>query len=418
MGRSSAGAASLASVDVVRSAAVARVLCVTDEVPDAGLSGGNIRQYHLLCALAAEAETDLVLVGELRDEHLRGLLRATTELDRPSQYRPTDPVLRRARDLGVTLVGRQPFDAIDARSARRVLRRAMERAGAYEGAYDVVHLEHEQIAALARGRGGGRWVLTLQNVLSERSRQRVAVQTGARQSWVWRRDVERAKRLEQWALSTYDQLIVPSEEDARLVGPGVEVVPNGVDLATFTVTPLPAEPRLLLSGNMGYPPNVDGALWLANEIVPLVRQQVPDATLSLVGRGPVDAVTALGELPGVTVHPDVPSVLPYLHAARVALVPLRMGTGTRLKALEAMAAGRPLVGTSIGLEGLGLADGRSATIADDAAGLASGIVALLTDDDRARAHVAAARGLAESFGWDRLGRQFVDAVLGLPARTS
>ena len=93
----------------------------------------------------------------------------------------------------------------------------------------------------------------------------------------------------------------------------------------------------------------------------------------------------LGALDGVAVHADVPSVEPYYEAARVVVVPLRSGTGTRLKALEAMAAGRPVVGTSIGLEGIGVTDRKQLLIADDAASFADGVIELLRDDDLARA---------------------------------
>jgi glycosyltransferase involved in cell wall biosynthesis len=114
------------------------------------------------------------------------------------------------------------------------------------------------------------------------------------------------------------------------------------------------------------------------------------------------------------VHADVPIMAPYLAAARVAVVPLRMGTGTRLKALEAMAAGRPLVGTTIGLDGLGLEDGVHARIVDDPEAMAQAIVALLRSDAQAQALASAARRLVEDrFQWETIGAEFANAMVDL-----
>jgi glycosyltransferase involved in cell wall biosynthesis len=109
----------------------------------------------------------------------------------------------------------------------------------------------------------------------------------------------------------------------------------------------------------------------------------------------------------------VPSTLPFLHDARVALVPLRIGSGSRLKALEAMAAGRPVVGTTIGLGGLAYQAGTHALVADDPAGLAEATVRLLRDDALAERLAAAARTLVEDrYRWDRIGEDFADLVVG------
>jgi glycosyltransferase involved in cell wall biosynthesis len=124
-------------------------------------------------------------------------------------------------------------------------------------------------------------------------------------------------------------------------------------------------------------------------------------------------VISLGDQPGVTIRPDVPDIVEFLDAARVAVVPIRIGSGTRLKALEAMAAGRPVVGTRLGLEGLGIVTGRDAYVADSPEAMAAGVIALLGDDALANRVAAAARDLVvERFGWESLGRDFVRVVLG------
>jgi glycosyltransferase involved in cell wall biosynthesis len=117
------------------------------------------------------------------------------------------------------------------------------------------------------------------------------------------------------------------------------------------------------------------------------------------------------------VHADVPSMNPHYEAARVVVVPLRTGTGTRLKALEALASGRPVVGTTIGLEGIGIADREQALVADDPAALADAVIAVLHDDQLAGRLAQAGRWHVEQrFGWDRIGREYVATVAELLGR--
>jgi glycosyltransferase involved in cell wall biosynthesis len=148
--------------------------------------------------------------------------------------------------------------------------------------------------------------------------------------------------------------------------------------------------------------------------LPLLQSKVPGLSFKLVGRNPVPEVMALADEPGVEVHPNVPAMAPWLSWARLVVVPLRIGTGTRLKALEAMAAGRTLVGTSIGLEGLGIVDGVQARVVDDPAAMAAIIADLLTCNERANALAdAARRHVAANFRWEVLADRYADALEAL-----
>ena len=144
---------------------------------------------------------------------------------------------------------------------------------------------------------------------------------------------------------------------------------------------------------------------------------MPEARFALAGRDPVPEIRALAERPGIDVHADVPSMEPWIDWARVIVVPLHVGTGTRLKALEAMAGGRPLVGTAVGLEGLDLVDRVHARVVDDPERMAAAIVALLESRRSAEELAARARAHVEAhFEWGQLAQPLVDYLDELPKR--
>jgi glycosyltransferase involved in cell wall biosynthesis len=390
-----------------------RVLWVTEEPPDRSLGGGNIRQAHLFGALARAFPTDLLVVGSVTDEQVRAAAARIIELPKKTAPMTDDPVGRRTLELAITLGSRYPLPAYMAGPSRRTLGSAIK---ARPKRYDLVCVEHEALAPLISASRGECWLLTFHNLLSGVIEGELALAPGRRQRWFRERDLRKAQRLEQRALRRYDRCVVCSNDDAdSLASIGadgarerIKVIPNGVDLGRFRSVPLPREPRVLFPGTFAYPPNVDGAVWFCSEIWPRVRSAVPDATLMLVGRAPVDEVRRLASKAGVSVHADVPSMVKYFESARVVVVPLRVGTGTRLKALEAMAAGRPVVGTSVGLQGIGVADGLHARTADDAERFAAAVIETLRYEELATALGEAGRAHVERrFGWGRIGSLFV-----------
>jgi glycosyltransferase involved in cell wall biosynthesis len=215
-------------------------------------------------------------------------------------------------------------------------------------------------------------------------------------------------------VQAYDTVFTVSPDDAALLDGDPLVVPNGVDLQRFAPSPVPSNPSIVFTGHLAYLPNVDGVTWFCREVLPRVREQVPAAHVDIVGRIPVADVRDLAG-PAVDVHADVETVAPYLESSRVAVIPLRLGSGTRLKALEAGAAGRPVVGTTVGLAGVPWRDGVSALIADDADSMARAIVTVLTDDAIANSLASEGRTLAEQFDWEAIGERFSDAVVRLAA---
>lgn len=222
------------------------------------------------------------------------------------------------------------------------------------------------------------------------------------------------------------RILVVSEVDkarSRRARPeaAVVVVPNGVDCAAIRPGP-PGNggpPVVVFSGDMSFEPNVDAALLLGRRIFPEIRRAHPDAELRFVGRNPDPRLGALGG-GGITITGQVADMLPHLHAATVYVAPHFTGSGTRTKLLEAMAAGLPIVTTSIGIEGIEAEDGREVIIADDPSATAAAILRLLSLPEERRRLGAAARRLAEArYDWPRCLAPLEGVYAGLvPAKTS
>jgi len=188
-----------------------------------------------------------------------------------------------------------------------------------------------------------------------------------------------------------------SRREAELVqqivpGAPVAVVPNAVDTDFFAPAPGPVDPdAIVMTGLMKYRPNIDGATFFVREILPRIRQVRPAATFYVVGGDPAPEVLRLAG-PNVVVTGGVDDVRPYVHKAAVFVVPLRVGSGTRLKVLEGLSMGKPMVSTALGCEGIDVTDGEHLLVADQAAPFADAVLALM--DDPARSRRLAERGRA------------------------
>jgi glycosyltransferase involved in cell wall biosynthesis len=193
----------------------------------------------------------------------------------------------------------------------------------------------------------------------------------------------------------------------------VRVVPNGVDTAFFRPEPgVDPEPgALVFTGLLSYPPNRDAALFFAREVLPRIRRLVPTVTWYVVGRADPDLVTTLTAQAGVICTGYVDDVREYFRRALVAVVPLRAGGGTRLKVLEAMAMGCPVVSTSLGTEGLPFRDGDEIRLADTPDAFASAVVDLLRHPAAAsRLAAAGRRAVLAAYGWDRIAEDYRAAI--------
>jgi glycosyltransferase involved in cell wall biosynthesis len=207
-------------------------------------------------------------------------------------------------------------------------------------------------------------------------------------------------------------------ERARAVGiPRVAVVPNGYRVVDEPVgrTAVGRPPTVLFQGTLRYPPNAEAARFLVDEVVPLLAQEVPDVQVRLVGTT-APGLERLDAPPRVRVVGQVPSIDDELARADLVVVPLRFGSGTRLKVLEAFAHRVPVVSTALGAEGLGAVDGVHLLVADRPDELARACARLLSDADLRAGLVEAAHRLFTERYADRVVEDAVEALARRTAR--
>jgi polysaccharide biosynthesis protein PslH len=388
-----------------------RIAFFTPYLPYPPDSGGKIRSYYLLRSLAARFELDLYTVchgaaGPSAQDvaTLRVFCRQVTA------YPIRKDGSGRARLA--TLLGPLPR-SVDYFFTPESLRRA--RQDLQEGDYDLVVADEICTTPYAE-------LAESQPRLVLRQKVDYLHYRDMAQARPW--GVEKALDLiESVKLANYEKAKMPlyqgylacSSQEAAIIGryaPGVPAlaIPNGADLSSFVPekrVELLAN-KLLFVGSMHYYPNVDAIQYFMDKMYPAIRQGVPDVQLEIVGHSPLPEVMRLGSYPGVTVTGTVPDVRPYYGQATAFVVPLRLGRGTRLKIVEAMAMGVPVVSTTIGAEGLDVHDGEDILIADDAASFVQAVLRLLADPTLRARIGEGGRVLARRYDWTELARPLAE----------
>ncbi len=225
-------------------------------------------------------------------------------------------------------------------------------------------------------------------------------------SWVqW----HRLRRYEAQLLQQVDHTVAMSAPDKvalRDVAPNapITVVPNGVDLDAYLHYRGPTiKHDLVFIGKMDFRPNIDAVLWFAREVLPLIQARRPQTTFAVVGQRPHPRLDTLRDDPTITITGYVDEVHPYIAGATVYIIPLRVGGGTRLKVLEAMAMQKPIVSTTVGAEGFPVVNGKELVLADDPAAFAHAVLKLLESPTlRAKLALAGQTFARASYGWDML----------------
>lgn len=411
-----------------------RLLFLTPQVPYPPHQGTTIRNYNLIANLAADYEIHLLSFQQPGDDPA-----GNSPLPRFCKVVETIPAPTRSLFSRAVTTFTSPSPDMALRLASKTFQ---ARLGMLleQHRYDVIQIEGIEMSPY------GLWLVNHPLWRSARQKEnRPEIPIGrprlvfddhnaeyVLQQRAWETDRRKRSRLHaaiysriQWdKLQRYernvcqrvDRVIAVSDADAgalRKLDPRIDptVIPNGVDLAYYAAYSRETDQQrpnygpnaLVFTGKMDFRPNIDAVTWFAQEVLPLIQQEVPDVRFVVVGKEPHPRVADLAANPAITVTGWVPDVRAHIAASAVYVVPLRMGGGTRLKVLEAMAMCSALVSTRLGCEGFPLAGKDIVAFADDAPALAQAVVALLQDPARRRRMGEAGRAFVEAnYGWSAI----------------
>ncbi|MEW6071631.1 MAG: glycosyltransferase, partial [Planctomycetota bacterium] len=380
--------------------------------------GGGVRILNLVRRLAADCELHLLIFHHGGDDPVQRA--ALAPYCASVGFHDWQPRLQPDL-LGLGAPNAQLF-ASEALEAR--IRELVHTLG-----IDVVQLEYTELGQFARASDGVPVILTEHDIArrQHRRRRRLAFHRRFPEGNDFGRtylDWVRTARYEIAVCRRADRVLAMSADDAgflaRYLSDGrarLRVAPNAVDTRSYVPGGgLDSRRGVLFVGNWQNLPNVDALEFFLADVWPLVRLRRPDATLSVVGANPSPRVLGAGGRDGVTVVGPVADLRRTYLEHRVLVAPLRAGSGTRLKILEAFASGLPVVSTRLGAEGIECADGEHLLLADDPVPMARALERLLADDELAGALAARARRLVEErYDWGRTARVYLATYAELAA---
>jgi glycosyltransferase involved in cell wall biosynthesis len=396
-------------------------------------SGARVRDYQLARHLAKSAEVTFIEMNDaagnldVAPPENCGLHRIVT-LQKDGRYSPSKIVKGLAGPTPVTVLN--CWSPQSASRLAELLRSHRFDTVQIEG----VHLT-EYLPIIQDARGAAAIIVDWHNIESE-IMWRYAKTTG---SWVKKitaiRTATLIERAEDRLLRADVLHTVTSERErqklmARCRTAQIEVIPNGVDAAHYAEKGIKqngrsaahpvGKPTILFVGSMDYHANIDAVTWFATYVWPEIAKKLPDLHFTIVGRGPAPEVRAL-QSDRIHVTGTVEDVRPYYTGAVAAVVPIRTASGTRLKILEAMAAGVPVVSTRLGAEGIEVEDGIHLFLADSAQEIAQAVQRLaLSDETRSRLARAAQELVIRVYDWSVIGEKLsalhLDLAVSRPVR--
>jgi glycosyltransferase involved in cell wall biosynthesis len=378
-------------------------------------NGGNIRTYHVLRYLASRHELTFFSYygGKPDPDYERELQRRLPGSVALCTGKKELSGVARGFDY-LAHVGAQPPYAVSRFADARVQQRLETLVR--EQRFDVAVCDFLDAAVNFPERPNLPTVLFQHNVESEIWRRHAETAGNPAKKAMYGMEFRKMLRYEKNAVRKFQHVIAVSENDRALMrqwveGDRITVVPTGVDLVQYAPDPSAPEPGPLVSfvGAMDWEPNVDAVEYFCREIWPPIRTEAPEARFRVVGRNPVPRVAKWASKT-IEVTGRVPSVVEHLRQSAVVVVPLRIGGGTRLKIYEAMAAGKAVVSTTVGAEGLDVYHGRDIILADNASAFAQAVVMLLRDSDLRGRYEKAAAETAARYDWPAIGERFVDVL--------
>ena len=386
-------------------------------------TGARLRDFHLAREVARDCQ--LTYLGFQRPDSAETAIRRETLpalgaevilVPRRSGYGPAKIVRG--------LLGPAPISVLNYQSS---LMTAELRRLLHTQHFDLVQMEGIHLFAyldlLREGPGAPRLISDWHNIESELMGRYAENSPSMPRKLYARRTAYLLRRLELTLLRRCDAHVVCSEREkqlllARVPTARIVVVGNGVDVESHADTAIEEACRqfpglagdgqrscILFVGSMDYHANIDAALFFAREIWPLIRAARPDLEFLIVGSRPTAEIVSLGGQAGISVTGTVKDVRPFYRRASMVVIPARVASGTRLKALEAMAAGVPVVSTTLGVEGLDITPGENAVLADAAEDFAKAVLSLRPETrEWERLSEGGRRFVAAHYDWAHLGR--------------
>ena len=378
------------------------VLYLTHRVPYPPDKGDRIRNYHILRQLAARTQ---VWLGCLADERVPS--ETLAELNRLCAHVAIEPIGRLSRwaKAGFSLMtGRSLSEGLFSESRLQKVIRNWTAATPFR----AVLASASSLAPYLQRNGLEKVpaVLDLMDVDSQKWLDFAAIAKPPRR-WVYQLEAKRVRKLEAELPHWSKAVAVVSRAEANVydsfAGPGAATVAtNGVDLDYFHPSGEPTRLSCVFVGAMDYFPNIDGAVWFAQQVWPAVRAKFPQAEFAIVGRKPAPMVQSLASLPGVVVTGSVPDVRPFVAAARVVVAPLRLARGVQNKVLEALAMGKAVVAAPPALAALGTEPGKHVLEAGTNGEWIETVSGLLANPERCRELGAMGRQYVEQHHhWER-----------------
>lgn len=406
-----------------------RILFLTQIIPYPPNAGPRVKTWHLLRYLS-ECGYDVTLASFVRpeeEEYVPVLREVCTAVHTVHMHRS------RVADIGYWLkshLTRRPFliERDDLAGMRRLVRRLLgaeifdvvhaDQLTMTQFALDVNRLEPEKRPFIIFDAHNATWTIW------ERMRENAPSFLKP----VYRIEENRIKQYEGMLVAAFDHTMVVIDPDRDALLEGVEPdkrsalarrissIPIAIDAQKLQpIWRKPGSHNIMTLGTLSYPPNADGIRWFMREVFPLIQQQVPDVTLTVVGKNPpADFQQMAAQSQGmIEVTGFVPELQPYMEAAAILVVPVRAGSGMRVRLLEAFALAMPTVTTTIGLEGIVAEDGKEIILADDPQSFADASVRLLQDTDLQNRLAGNGRLLAENrYDWRAVLKK-TDAVYAL-----
>ncbi len=388
-----------------------KILFVTESLPYPLDRGGYIRSSHLIRELSRRHEVTLLTSQEATEtnqgvEYYSRFCRQVICLSKP---KPS--ALKRSFYLLGGLLGETPYP-LNKNFSTSFLERIKQEL--QNGDYQTLHCDHLDTAQyLPLLPNPPHSVFDSHNLLSVLVERLQQQEKSPMKRAYLRLQLGKIRTYEARLSARFDLCLVCSEQEKehlQELSPQakVTVIPNGVDLNYYQLEPAPPQdPSLLFIGRLDYLPNSQGVLDFYRRVWPLVRKELPLVRWQIVGANPPSSFQELANDDAIQLVTQADDIRPYLTNSTLAIVPLRVGGGTRIKILEAMAARLPVVSTSVGAEGIGAADGREIVIADEPEDMAEQIITLCQQPERRRQMAQLARQFVTQYDWHLIGKRLL-----------